>query len=336
MYVALALGIGVMCGHHRFRGRRRLVSLLSTAGWALLLIVPLQALPLLLDVCGWRVLIGERVHLGRLFGIAAIRQAINRLLPVANVGGDLVGIRLLAGQGVDVPSAAASVIVELMLSLAAQLAFAAVGAACVMMRSRDSALAGVLLLAAALTLPVLAIGFVALRSGRIFFRIEQLMIRHLGRWFESIAAMAQGAVLDAEIRRLLARHGRLCRSFGWQFCGLAAGSTETFLALRLMGHPVGIPAAIALESLIQAAKSLFFMVPAGVGVQEVGLIGIGRWFGLDADAAIALSLAKRMREILFGMPALLAWQWLEGRRLLLRAARDAGAQEFISTPRSRR
>ena len=40
--------------------------------------------------------------------------------------------------------------------------------------------------------------------------------------------------------------------------------------------------------------------------------------GLPADAAIALSLAKRVRELGYGIPALLSWQWTETRRLLQR------------------
>jgi putative membrane protein len=280
-----------------------------------LLLVPLQVLPLLLDVLGWRVLIERHVRLRALFGIAAIRQAVNRLLPVANVGGDLVGIRLLVHEGVDGPSAAASVIIELMIALGAQFVFAVVGVACVLMRSQDARLLTGFALGFGVILPAFAGVLVTLRHGRIFFRIEQLAIRHLGRWLEGIAAVNQGATLDARIRELFAGRNRLLRSFGWQLAGLVAGSSETWLALTLLGHPVSIAAAIALESLIQAAKSVLFMVPAGVGVQEAGLIGIGRWFGLDADVALALSLAKRMREILFGLPALAIWQWIEGRRL---------------------
>jgi hypothetical protein len=51
------------------------------------------------------------------------------------------------------------------------------------------------------------------------------------------------------------------------------------------------------------------VAPAGLGVQEAGLIGVGHALGLGSDVAMALSLAKRMREILFGLPALAAWQW---------------------------
>jgi hypothetical protein len=68
---------------------------------------------------------------------------------------------------------------------------------------------------------------------------------------------------------------------------------------------------LTLESLTQAAKSVFFMVPAALGVQEAGLMGVGLLLGLGPDMALALSLAKRLREVLFGVPALLVWQWKE-------------------------
>jgi len=41
----------------------------------------------------------------------------------------------------------------------------------------------------------------------------------------------------------------------------------------------------------------------------------GQIVGIDSGTALSLSLAKRMREVLFGVPALLSWQWLEARRL---------------------
>jgi uncharacterized membrane protein YbhN (UPF0104 family) len=89
---------------------------------------------------------------------------------------------------------------------------------------------------------------------------------------------------------------------------LIAGSSETWLALRWLGHPSSLAAALALESLTLAARSLIFVAPAGLGVQEAGLIGVGHVLGITSDVAIALSLAKRMREIVFGLPALVAWQ----------------------------
>jgi uncharacterized membrane protein YbhN (UPF0104 family) len=117
------------------------------------------------------------------------------------------------------------------------------------------------------------------------------------------------ADLDTAIRELTSAHGRLARAILWQLAGLISGSSETWLALRWLGHPVSVAAAIALESFTLAARSLIFFAPAGLGVQEAGLIGVGHVLGIGSEVAIALSLAKRMREILFGLPALAVWQW---------------------------
>ena len=41
---------------------------------------------------------------------------------------------------------------------------------------------------------------------------------------------------------------------------------------------------------------------------------LGSLFGVDADTALALSFVKRGRDLAIGVPALLIWQAIEGRR----------------------
>jgi putative membrane protein len=270
---------------------------------------------------GWRSFILARVRLPALFLIACIRQAINRLLPVANIGGEIVGIRLLAQQGVGGASAGASVIVELMLSLFAQYIFVAIGIVCLFSRTRDVHAVEALGIGLAAVLPALVLMIVIVRNGRVFHRVEQLAKRLLRPWLEDNRGFDQGARVDAAVRETFAAPGRLSRALGWQVVGLIAGCSETWLALRWLGHPVRFSAAVVLESLTQAARSMFFIVPSALGVQEAGLIGAGLLLGVGSDVALALSLAKRMREVLFGVPSLLAWQWIEGRKLLLRVRR---------------
>jgi putative membrane protein len=311
---ALILGLGAMILLIAQEGARAILSLLSRAGWVLFLLVPLHALPLLLDVLGWRVLIAGRSRLCALFFIACIREAVNRLLPLGSVGGELVGIRLLAQQGLDGTMAAASVIVELAVTLATQYLFVVLGVVCLLRLTDAMRLSGGLLVGLCASLLLLALFIALLRNGAIFGRLERVAERLLRLNAPASSVLWQGARLDAAIRELFAAHGRLARTLFWQFAGLVVGCAETWLALRWLGHPVGLAAALALESLTQAARHLFFLVPAGLGVQEAGLIGVGHLLGIGTDVAIALSLAKRMREILFGLPALVAWQWIEGRR----------------------
>jgi putative membrane protein len=311
--IALALGLGVVIALIAIEGAGTIADLLSRAGWILLLLVPLQLLPLYLDVLGWRMLILTRVRVPMLFLIATVRQAVNRLLPVANVGGEIIGIRLLRQQGLDGTAATASVIIELLLALVAQYFFVALGVMCLFARTDNARVMHALIVGLAACLPPLVLMVVVLRHGQVFLRIEHMAKRLFSRWLDG-QGLDHGARLDAKIRETFAARPRIFQALGWQFAGFVVGSSETWLALRWLGHPVSVADALVLESLTQAAKSVFFMVPAALGVQEAGLVGAGLLLGLGSDVALALSLAKRMREVLFGLPALAAWQWMEVRK----------------------
>jgi len=73
-----------------------------------------------------------------------------------------------------------------------------------------------------------------------------------------------------------------------------------------------------LESLGQAVRAAAFMVPGALGIQEGGFVILCSVIGITPDIAIGLSLAKRVRELVLGIPGLVAWQAIEGRRLFTR------------------
>ena len=92
---------------------------------------------------------------------------------------------------------------------------------------------------------------------------------------------------------------------GWLIaCG------EAWLALRLLGHPLPLGQVVALESVIYAVRNAAFLVPGALGVQESAYVLVGAALGLPAEAALAVSLIKRGRELMLGLPALVTWQWL--------------------------
>jgi hypothetical protein len=70
-----------------------------------------------------------------------------------------------------------------------------------------------------------------------------------------------------------------------------------------------------LEGMTQAMRHLAFVVPAGLGVQEAGFVLFGHALGISTELALAVSMAKRMREVVCGVPALVTWQWREAARL---------------------
>ena len=304
-------------------GPGAMLALLAQAGWRLLWLVPLHALPLLLDASGWRTLLAGAARrrsaqseartppLPVFFGIAAVRESINRLLPVANVGGELVGIRLLAQRGVATTTAAASVIVEGLLTLVSLYAFIALGLLCLLSAAPQFQGVGSILLGLVIGLPIIIGAALLLRYGSVFERAARVLERMFGRdapWFK---LLQHSSTLDAEIHKFYRPCSRLMLTVSWQTAGLIAGTLETWLALRWLSHPVTLPAALALEALTQAIRNFAFLVPSGLGLQEVGLLALGAVLGVNGPTALALSLAKRMRDILFGVPSLLTWQWLE-------------------------
>ncbi len=95
-----------------------------------------------------------------------------------------------------------------------------------------------------------------------------------------------------------------------------ASGIATWIAIRLTGAQIDIASAIAIESVLCALRSAAIFVPGALGVQEAGYVMLMPLFGLPPEIGLAISLIKRAREIAIGVPALLAWQVMEGRHAL--------------------
>jgi uncharacterized membrane protein YbhN (UPF0104 family) len=97
---------------------------------------------------------------------------------------------------------------------------------------------------------------------------------------------------------------------------------EVYIALRLMGQDIGLLDAVMIEGLLSAARTLGFLLPAGLGVQEGAILLLCSWVGVPGHVALALALVKRARELGVCLPGLVTWAVLE--RPKLRRHRHAG------------
>lgn len=294
-----------------------MVQTLAVAGWAMLWLVPYRTLYFLLYAIGWLNLLRpydskRRAGLGYLLWVTSVREAIDRLLPVASVGGGVAGVRLLRWRGLAVAPVGASVIVEILVTLIVLYLFTAVGLLLLIDINATDHEVRRLLLAFLCSLPVPAAVALLLRYGSIFARLQKLLRPLVGG-----SATSEGAAaLDLEVRAILHRGWTLLGVGAMQLVAWMSGAFEVWFVLRLCGHPVGIGAALIMESMTQAMRHIAFVVPAGLGVQEAGLVLFGHLLGVSGELALAVSMAKRVREVLCGLPPLLSWQWFEGRRLL--------------------
>lgn len=323
------VGVGIFIALVAREGAADVAHVIGQAGFALLWLVPFHALPLLLDAYGWRVLLRGRAPLVFLWWVATVREAVSRLLPVFAVGGEIIGIRLACWRVPDASRVSASVIVEVLVTIAVQYAFSALGVILILAATGGDH-AQTIGLALVLSLPLPVTTALLLRRGGVFRAIERFAARALGGEHRLLQGI-DGARLDAQIDRLMTRTGVLLRAFVWQFAGYLIGAFETYWALALLGHPVSVGGAIAIEALTQAVRHAAFMVPAGLGVQEAAVVLLAQMFGVDRDVAFSLALVKRMREVVFGCLALASWQLAEIARARRRVPVPAGRPGGLAT-----
>jgi putative membrane protein len=208
---------------------------------------------------------------------------------------------------------AASIVVDLTAELLAQLTYAGLGLALLDRFHRDDGAAQTIVVGL-VGMMLLALGFVAVQKRGLPMR-ARLRRRLPTRWLSALDALT---AIEGHLRALHARRGALALCFlvhlaTWVGCGL-----EIWLALQFMGVRLGVAPVLALESLLCGARSIAFLVPNAVGVQEGVYVALAGVVGLHPEVALALSLLKRGRDMAIGVPVLLAWQAIEGHRALRR------------------
>jgi putative membrane protein len=288
-------------------------------GWGLLPITLFHLVPLSFSALSWRELLprSSRPNVVRAAWIRWIRESINSLLPVAGVGGDIVGARLAHQRGVPGVQAAAAMVVDTTVGVTTQMVFVIAGVTLLVTRSSEGSagrVASALLIGVAVFAVAIAT-FVRLQHRSLFVTISNLASRLTPeKWLSGLAGSAS-AVDDAVVatyRRGSALVGaNLLHLFGW-----AAGAGEIWLIMHFLSRPLSVTDAFVLESLGSGVRAAAFMVPGALGALEGGLVLFGALLGVPPDMALAISLSKRVRELALGLPGLVVWQWVEGRRLL--------------------
>jgi putative membrane protein len=311
--LTIALGGGAVVALVAWFGAQTIGHEVLQAEWAIPATIVLHLIQLYLSAIAWRVSVGvRRPSITVFFRLRWIREAVNSLLPVAQMGGNIVGMRMLAQRGVSGAAAAAGSTLDLTVEALTQLIWALVGIAVLTLISNDQSWR-----------PWVEGGLIAMAVGMASFVLAQRaglmrMIEALGGRLQRLfPAMSLDSVrgLHAELMRLQSNRRALWHSSVLHLLAWSLGTFEVWLALTAMGVAVSVPEAVVIESLGMAARSAGFVVPGALGVQEAGFILVCGLFQIPADTAIALSMVKRVRELAVGLPGLVAWQWSEGKRL---------------------
>ena len=239
-----------------------------------------------------------------------MRESASEALPFSQIGGFVLGARALTLSGVRAGYSAASLIVDVTVEMVAQLAYTLIGLALLASLQPHNPLV-LPVLAGVVVMTGLAGVFAAVQA-RGAGAVERGLLRLAQSWLG--APEAASGTLQREIHGLHACPLRLAASALLHLLCWLCNGLEAWLALRLLGTHLSLAEAVVIDSLLYGIRSVAFMVPNAIGVQEGGYVMLGALFGVSPDVALALSLVRRARDLVIALPTLLAWQMIEGRR----------------------
>lgn len=270
--------------------------------WLIPGLIALHLLQLHLSARAWRHLLPAGPRLARLYRLRIVREGIDSLLPVAQVGGEIVGAKLLTRDGLPLAVTAASVVVDVTVEFLTQLVFLLVGIAALALLSPDGAWQG--WAGAAVLTACGAAGLVVAQRVGLLRLLEALARQIAARWpgAQTLTGIDDAAAAMYRRRPDMLRAGVL-HLVAW-FLGVL----ESWAVLWMLGFGIGPMEALVIESLGMAARSAGFAVPGALVVQETGFAIAAAAVGLPETAGLSLSLVKRVREISVGLLGLLLWR----------------------------
>ncbi|HTJ95258.1 MAG TPA: lysylphosphatidylglycerol synthase domain-containing protein [Pararobbsia sp.] len=303
--LSLSAGLALFIGLLAWHGFTPLVSALSLAGFGMVAVAMFHLVPLVLDAGAIHVLAPRGLSLSNAILARWAGESVNSLLPAGQIGGPVLMVRRLAQLGAPTVEAASVITVSTTVQTGAQVLFSLMGLFVLGVHavSRDS---DVLWIAGASVTAVLAAmiyGFyLAQRRGLFGWLSRRVAKFSAGRDWSSLLNGADA--VDARVHAMYRERAKVVASFVLSLVGWIVGTFEVWFALQLIGHPVDWSDALLLESLGQAIRGAAFAIPGALGVQEGGYLLLAPLVGLPPEAALALSLIKRARELLLGLPGL--------------------------------
>jgi putative membrane protein len=240
-----------------------------------------------------------------------VRDATGEFLPFSQVGGYVLGARVISLHGVDPADAAASTLADITTEFLGELAFIGTGLGCLTYIAPANRLlipVGIGLLVAV----IMGVGLVLVqRGGNRFFRNIALGIA---------AKIGRGAVLGMDrlqtsLDMVYAEPGRLALAAIFHLVCWFGTATASYIGFHVLGVDISFVKALIVESLLHAIMALAFFIPGRVGIQEAAYTLLAAIFGIPPDLAISLSLLRRARDFVIAVPVLVAWQGLEAKRL---------------------
>jgi len=305
--LALLLGLALLGWYLSQTDLNAVWTSLKSLGW----LAPLALVPYfivyILDCLGWRYTFAKDLATSfwTLFRVRWTGEAMNNIVPSAYVGGEALKIYLLKKHGVSGNAATSSAVVSKTAQTVAQVLYIVLASVAFMYVGGDNPglRAGMMLV---LICGVLVVaGLIWIQRRGIFSTV--LSITNALKLKLAVIEKHRAKIqeVDQTITGFYRDHRpRFYSSTAFYFTGWLVDTLEIYLVAHLLGMPITLPQAIAVEAFTSVAKMLGMWVPGSIGVQESGIIMLGKLAGLPETLCVAYALLRRAREVIF---VLLGW-----------------------------
>jgi len=331
--VILVAGLALFGWYVSRADLRAVGAALGRLGWLAPLVLVPYLLVYVVDCAGWRLCLpaGLNVPFAALFRIRWAGEAVNNVVPSGYVGGEVVKVYLLKQRGVAAQTGTSSAVVsktaqtvaQLLCLLLATIAFLDLGG------DNPELRAGMLLVLS---------GGVAMVAGLFWIQRRGLF----GSWLALAGALRlkfaflekhRAGILESDhaIMGFYREHRpRFYAATAVYLGGWLLDTLEIYVVSHLLGMPIRWTQALAVESFTSVAKILGMWVPGALGVQDSGIVMLGRLAGLPDTLTVAYALLRRGREIVF---ALVGWFLLSVEHAGLRTIRVEMASATGASPK---
>jgi len=305
--LALVLGLALLGWYLSQADLKSVWESIGKLGW----LAPVALIPYfvvyLFDCLGWRFTFAKDLAASywTLFRVRWSGEAMNNILPSAYIGGEALKIYLLKKHGVTGSAATSSAVVSKTAQTIAQVLYIVLASVAFMYVASDN--------------PGLHAGMMVVLAGGVIVVAGLLWIQRRGIFstvlsITSVLRLKLAVIekhrekiqeVDRSITGFYRDHRpRFFASVSSYFVGWLVDTLEIYLVAHLLGMPISLPQAIAVEAFTSVAKMMGMWVPGAIGVQESGIIMLGRLAGLPETLCIAYALLRRAREVIF---VLLGW-----------------------------
>jgi uncharacterized protein (TIRG00374 family) len=273
---------------------------------ALIVMLLPSAVMYVLEAYGWRLTLSPgagAVPFWRLLAIRTAGEVVNMTTPTAYVGGEPLKAYLLKRHRVSMVEGLASVVIAKTTMTIAQVLFILLGVALAFWLLQGSSSSGQTILAAFVSVGLLAFGAAALLvvQRRGIFTWLLTTLRKFGVSIAYLEAREDKLrSLDGTILGFYAHNRRgFYSSTGVFFLGWLAEALEVYVMIYYLGGPAELLSAVSIGALSVFIKGGTFFIPGSLGAQDGGNLLLLNAFGYNEVTGMTFALLRRFRELVW-------------------------------------